>query len=242
MRCRRKRGAVGSLRNRGLGEATQPCAGMPYHCSNEPAANFGSSFGSGSPGPLRSPSPAARRLATGFVALRKSTVGASVQLAMRAAGSPFGSGSQGAAAQPIAGCTPARYRAGDVTQIHCRSQRAAGDASRRIAVRVRIAGAAAQPIAGCTPARYRGRGVTQIHCRRQRAAGDASRRIAVRIRIAGAAAQPIAGCTPARYRVGGVTQIHCRRQCAAGDASRQDRRVQLRPARLPGCHCLDGSP
>ena len=115
----------------------------------------------------------------------------------------------GAAAQPIAGCTPARYRGGGVTHIRCRSQRAAGDASRRIAVRLRLAGAAAQPIAGCTPARYRGSGVTHIRCRSQRAAGDASRRIAVRIRIAGAAAQPI-GCHRDLYQTIGSPTSPCR--------------------------------
>ena len=74
-----------------------------------------------------------------------------MQLAMRAARTAVRIGIAGAAAQPIAGCTPARYKVGGATQIHCRSRGAPGDASRQDRRSDQNRGAAAQPIAGCTP-------------------------------------------------------------------------------------------
>ena len=70
------------------------------------------------------------------------------------------------------------------------------DASRRIAVWIRIAGAAAQPIASLRPLAT---GSVALHKSIVGASVQPAFRAgstAVRIRIAGAAAQPIAGCTP----------------------------------------------
>ena len=53
-----------------------------------------------------------------------------MQLAMRAVRIAVWIKIAGAATQPIAACA-ARYRVPGVTQIHCRSQRVAGDAGRQ---------------------------------------------------------------------------------------------------------------
>ena len=115
---------------------------------------------------------------------------------MRAEGPPFGSGSLGAAARPIAGCTPARYRVRGVTQITV----GAGVHPAMLAEGPPFGSESLGPLRSPSRAYARslqGRWRYADHCRSQGAAGDAGRRTAVWLRIVGAAARPIAGCTPA---------------------------------------------